>query len=1105
MKSRGDQAWVATSPVSNFCNVSNPCNNKESRAPFINVAINNIVCDALIDSGASVSVISSSLAKKMCLKVEEAPNFPLRAVGGTRISICASANVSIDIRGYFYQVGLLVVLDSTDLLILGQDFLTKYGAIVDFATSVLSLQNSVNIPFNSTSDVMQRKRNCSIQPVMESINGSILKSSEYLYFVNLVENNEKYLFAAAEEKNIEFNVNNSLPGDFKRELNNMLIDFRDTFSFSAGELGCYRDTLINLKTTDEEPVHKVPYRVSPKQREIIEEQVKEMLKYGIIQESSSSYASPVVLVDKPEGPPRFCIDYRALNKKIRSDSYPIPRVDDLLSCLQGAQYFADLDMNSGYWQLAMGEGKEKTAFVTHTGLYEFNVLPFGLKISQAVFQRALDKVLAGMKYRNVIVYVDNILVFGATFQEFLGALKEVLTRFRDANLTLKPSKCRFGYQKVTVLGHEVSAEGIGPDVKKVEAIRKMSPPRNVKEVRAVVGLFSYYRKFIDNFARMALPLTSLLKKDKKFVWSEDEQAAFEELRSRICSAPILGYYSANEDLTTRLFVDSSGYAIGCCLMQGKEELKPIAYASRKLSEAEQKYSVTEKECLALIWALNYFKSYLWGLHFQVITDHRALVWLKSKRDMNGRLARWALSVQDWNFDIVYCKGKDNVVADFLSRNPLLEQPDGKLERVPEQEDGLQLYAISLVDFQAQQEADEFCNALINRLRNGEIRNYRGFILQEGILYKQSRVQQAIVNLLVVPNSLFAECMRELHDCPWSGGHFGLFKTYARFKLRYFMVGAEKKVEAYVKSCQQCQERNLKKIIAPLVSIPVENIFDRIGIDVLGPFRSSIRGNKFILVAVEYLSKYLVCKAVPRVTAEVVEEFLVSDIFCRFGGIKEVLADRGTVFTARLVHETVRNFGARMVHTTSLNPKCNGLTENANRILLNMLAKYIEERQSVWCSILPLVCFAYNSSKHRSTGVSPYMVLHGREPLCASDIELGINCINVAETIREKCRRQSALVEVVKQRIRRAQASQKTYYDKRARAVTFQPGELVMLFCPKRLSNKCIKLCRLFKGPYRVIRRVGSVNYVVRRLGIRRTGPQDLVNVNRLKKFFSREG
>ena len=348
----------------------------------------------------------------------------------------------------------------------------------------------------------------------------------------------------------------------------------------------------------------------------------------------------------------FCVDYRRLNAVTKTDVFPLPRVDDSLDQLSNSRYFTTLDLAAGYWQvLVEPKSREKTAFVTHSGLFEFSVMPFGLKNAPATFQRLMETVLSGLIRHVCLDYLDDIIVTGRTFEEHLANLHSVFLRLRDARLKLKPRKCFLAMKEVEYLGFRVSGEGIIADPKKIEAVQNYPTPADVKQVRSFLGLASYYRRFIPNFSVIARPLYALTKKDAVFVWCDFCEEAFAQLKALLTQAPILAFPDFASSF--RLETDTSGLGLGAVLSQEQDDgtMRPIAYASRTLQPHERNYGSTELEALGVVWAVRHFRQYLYGHNCHVFTDHEALKSLLNSPHPSGKLARWGLSIQELDLHI----------------------------------------------------------------------------------------------------------------------------------------------------------------------------------------------------------------------------------------------------------------------------------------------------------------------------------------------------------------------------------------------------------------------------------------------------------------------
>lgn len=389
-----------------------------------------------------------------------------------------------------------------------------------------------------------------------------------------------------------------------------------------------------------------PYRAGPRQRELEKEEVHKMLAAGVIEPSISEWAAPVVFAPKKDGTLRFCIDYRRLNAVTIRDSYPIPRMDECIDSLGDAQVFSTLDCNSGYWQIEVEtEDRPKTAFVTHHGVYQYTRMPFGLKNAPATFQRAVDMILASVKWQYAIVYLDDIVIFSRNVEEHLKHIRTVLTLLRAAGMSLKMKKCFFLQRRVEYLGHVVSPGKLAVASKTVDTIQKMKPPRTVTELRSFLGLGNYFRKYVKDYAKITEPLNRKLRKTENPTYeplSERELEAFGDVKLALTSPPVLALPKLG--LPYVLDTDACDVQIGCVLQQEYSDntIRPIGFFSRTLNKAERNYNTTQRECLAIVWAMLLLRPYLEGVHFTLRTDHDALTWLMGLTIATGKLARWRL-------------------------------------------------------------------------------------------------------------------------------------------------------------------------------------------------------------------------------------------------------------------------------------------------------------------------------------------------------------------------------------------------------------------------------------------------------------------------------
>ena len=461
----------------------------------------------------------------------------------------------------------------------------------------------------------------------------------------------------------------------------LLLTYADVLASSNSDLGRTNKLRHHIDTENARPVQQPVRRISPHRREEVKQLLGQMLNHGVVEPSSSPWASPVVLVQKKDGSTRFCIDYRRLNEVTRKDAYPLPRIDVTHDALHGSQYFSTLDLVSGYWQVELEESdKEKTAFCTTEGLYQFRVMPFGLCNGPASFQRLMDLVLTGLQWSQCLVYLDDIVVLGRSFEEHIQNLGQVFQRLRESGLRLKPSKCSFFKSEVQYLGHIISRDGVATDPEKTAKVATWPVPASKKEVQQFIGFANYYRCFIKDFAQHARPLHRLTEQTSQFQWTDVCQEAFGELCKRLCSAPVLAYPDFEKPFI--LDTDASDVGIGGVLSQldGEGKERVIAYGSRLLSKPERRYCVTRRELLALVTFVHLYRPYLICRKFTLRTDHGSLTWLRNFKEPEGQLAWWLERLQELDFEIVHRRGRSHQNADALSRLPCRQC--GRIEHEP---------------------------------------------------------------------------------------------------------------------------------------------------------------------------------------------------------------------------------------------------------------------------------------------------------------------------------------------------------------------------------------------------------------------------------------
>lgn len=855
----------------------------------------------------------------------------------------------------------------------------------------------------------------------------------------------------------------------------------DLFAESDLELGRTHLVHMDIDTGNHPPITGRPYRAPLAKRRIIEDKVDEMLEAGIISESRSPWTSPVVLVGKKDGGERFCVDYRRINGSTTRYNYPLPHIDDILAALGGSCVFSSLDLRSGYLQLPMNEGsKEKTAFICHRGIYCFNVMPFGLLNAPSYFCELMAKVLYGIDGKFTTAYLDDIIIWSRNKAEHLRHLQEVFDRLRAAGLKLKRSKCSFFREELTYLGHVVTPNGVKPCKDKVAVIENLSPPKNAREVRSLIGMVSYYRRYVPKFSEIARPLTALTKKGADFLWTSGCQVAFETLKQKLCVEPILAF----PDMTKPFIVysDASEIAIGSVLVQDYEEgPRAVYYISHALTPTQSRWSTIEREAYAIIYAINRFRPFLYGNSFVIRCDHRPLRYIFGSEVKNAKVQNWAMQLSEYDCKIEYISGSKNAQADFLSRlnppSPVLEKGVNVIntdqvaiqyreigEAVEESENELpNLAGDEPLDMAAEQAKDRGL---------GRFSRDAQYTKLNGILYYIA--EEPVAGLkLVIPQHLRSLVLKECHD---NLGHMGLDKTYDRIRQKYHWRGIYKDIVRYVADCVPCNTRNLKQQAAPLqemdkVSMP----FQKVAMDMCGPYDTSYGGNRFLLTFVDMYSGWPEFYPLPDKSAEGVADIILTKIIPRHGCCLRLLSDNGGEFVNKVVGQVCKTLKIYRIRTSPYRPQSNGKLERIHRVWNDIVGKQLKDRRE-WDLMIPSALMALRTCNHETTQHSPFYLMNGRDPWLPLDTLLRPRAKYMGEEHHEHVleRHHKAMV-VVQRNHQKAVARTKRYHDRKAKESNVQVDDPVYLFKTKRNS----KLEPRWEPYFRVVEKVTPVNFVVR--------------------------
>ena len=840
----------------------------------------------------------------------------------------------------------------------------------------------------------------------------------------------------------------------------------------------------DIDTGDATPVKQNFYTYSPYVQKEIESELDRMLAADVVQTSRSPWNSPIVTVKKPNGKTRICLDLRRVNKlTVKKDAYPLPHISGILGRIQGTNFISGIDLKDAYWQIPLTKNtQEKTAFtVPGRGLFEYKVMPFGCATGSQTMSRLMDLVLGKDLEPKVFFYLDDIIVVTDTFDEHIRVLSIVAKRLKEAGLTISIEKSRFLIPSIEFLGYVIDQNGLHVNPNKVSCIVNYPVPKDVREVRRFLGMTGYYRRFVDNFAQIAVPLTNLIKKGKgKLIWTAEANVAFNKLKEALISAPVLTSPDWTQMFT--IHADASDHAIGAVITQGDEgQEKPIAFMSRKLIGSQYRYTTTEKECLAVILAIEHFRGFVEGIHFKVVTDHASLVWLRNMKFKSNRLARWLTWLECFDFEVHHKKGKLNVVPDALSRlYGVSDDPEVCIVDIVPEEDPK--YVVLRRDIQLNP------------------KEYPTMVVLGGKVYRHCKStkphDQDFEWKLFVPKTDVEKVLFECHHEP-TAAHFGLNKTLERVKLNYYWPDLAKDVYEYVSKCAICKAIKAPNycIRNPLVCHAVpQRKFEVIAVDFISHLPRSKKGNTAIFVMVDLLTKFPLVYVARQADAKTMCEFLEAT-FLLFGTPRVVISDNGKQFESNLFNELLEEYKIQSFLTPYHHPQANPC-ERVNRVIVTSICAFHAKFHLDWDINLPAIMAAIRSAVHESTKYSPYFLTFGQEMCLSGQYAPNLSDDNV-QSVNDRNEANKRLLEIVRKNIYDAQQRQKKYYDRFSAPKEYQVGENVYRQNYRLSSAKdkySHKLDHKFI-PCTVEEKLGSGCYLVKDFG---TGKLGRYHANNLK-------
>lgn len=967
---------------------------------IIPVGCGETTIDALVDSGSEVNLLSADVAFEGDVGTFVKQGLTLTGLGGAQVRSYGTLKTEITITGHTYNLTCHVVRGDAMpyRLVLGQPFLEGVTVVLDKGIVEIKPQRHAELLRCLTVEVDE--------PVITT----------HIPDVNI-------------RQKIGELINNYQP----KQLQEAPLEMR-----------------IILK--DDIPVVQRPRRLSSKEEEIVNKQMDEWLKKGVIKESFSEYASPLVLVRKKDGSTRVCVDYRKINEKMVKDEFPLPVIDDHLDKLSGAKIFSKLDLKDAFFHLKIRDDCTKfTAFVTPTAQYEFLRAPFGLSICPNYFTRYVTSIFRKfIAQGSVLIFIDDIIIPAEDYDQAACRLEEVLKVAAKYGLVINWKKCDLLTKRVEYLGHIVENGTVCPSADKTKAVLKFPRPENTRQVHSFIGLTSYFRKFIENYANIARPLTDLLKKEKTFYFGVEEEDAFLTLKKKLAEEPVLGIFNPGRE--TELHTDASQQAYSGILLQRNpvdKALHPIYYMSRKTSDAEKKYTSYELEALAIVESVKKFRKYLLGIKFKIVTDCLAFEMTIKKKDLTTRVARWILLLQEYDYTVEHRSGTKMKHVDALSRNPHV---------------GITTRASLKEQIKRAQQTDEGLKAIFEIIKE---KPYLDYYEQGGLLYKGEKGQ------LVIPKAMELEIIKHAH----ANGHFGKKKMIDIIDKDNYITNLPKKIEDFIVTCIPCllATRKEGKQEGFLNAIEKEDIpLSTLHCDHVGPMSETNKKYNCILTLVDAFTKFVWLFPTKGVTAvETVDKLRIHQQ--AFGNPDRIITDKGVAFTGQVFREYCEAENIRHITTTTGVPRGNGQVERIHRIIKAVLTKLCIEDDTQWYRHVSSVQRAINSTYQRSVGTSPYELLIGTKMRQKEDL-------NILSMIKEESREEYVqdrreLRERAKVQILRIQEeNRRSYNRKRKESAKYSIGDRVAI---KRTQfGTRMKLKPEYLGPYEVSKVNGRDRYEV---------------------------
>lgn len=959
-------------PVKCFVNRSNKSfeiNTNIDNRYYLRVDVLGLMVSGLLDSGASVTVFGNGYEKYLThLKINKSPIEFVKTAGGEPHPVIGSVLVPFKLENETHLIETLVIPSIKSELVLGVDFWRKFKIRPQIFVDSLIHDSVINPIEHNLSPEEQLI-------LVETANLFQTKQPGYLSKTKLME--------------------------------------------------------YEIDTGITQPIKQRHHLWSPYVNKEVVKEVERMLELGVVEPSISSWNNPVVIVPKESGAMRLCLDSRALNKVTKKDAYPLPKINSILHRFHRTKFLSKIDLTDAFWQIPLSHSsREKTAFtIPGFGLLQFKRLPFGLTNAAQALVRLLDKVLGVDLLPHVFVYLDDVIVASEDFEHHISLLKIVASRFKAAGLTINIKKSKFCLKEISYLGFLVNENGFRIDDARIAPIVNYPVPTTIKRTRRFLGMTEWYSRFIKGYSEIAAPIFEVIRNPKKkFMWTECANKSFEILKNALISAPILG--NPDFDLPFYLQCDASDFAVGSVLFQkrldGSEVV--ISYFSKKMTDAQKKYTVTEKEALAVLLSVEKFRCFIEGTHFYVISDHASLQWLFNLKNPSGRLARWVLRMQQFDFDINHRPGSQNVVPDALSRD---------------------IASISI---------DSDASRLMMNVRKNP-GNFPDFKIEDGFLYKHILDQGPIGDYrygwrLYVSRDKISSVLSENHDKVFAG-HFGFFKTLSKIREKYYWPGMFSEIKNYVKNCEVCKavKDSNQQTRAPMgAPKKAKRPWQLISTDFLGPFVRSKSGNTMLLVVIDWFSKFILLQPMRKATSKSTIKFLENNVFCVFGSPERLVSDNGSQFRSHEFKSFLEGYSVKHWLNASYHAQTNP-AERSNKVILSTVRAFLDDTHKDWDLNIAKIGCAINSAVHESTKFSPYSINFGYSMIMSGTEHTNLDKIleniphnlapnNINDFVVDKNGTLHEMRLKAEENIRNAFSKYAKYYNLRARAREYKKGDIV---------------------------------------------------------------